>query len=151
MNKALRLLAALILSGQFIQAFAGDFQERFAALQRAASEKKFEIVGLDIMEIPGAGNFLSNRLAVAALRAGTDNVASQKIAQLLLQQAPTRLVITGEDDAIGAATLERAFANLKGKSLASHQLIFIGAKEDEEPLSKAAADLGLTLVYVPYP
>jgi hypothetical protein len=145
------LLAALLLAGQFAQAFAGDVSGRFTALQKAAQERHFGIIGLQILVVPDAGGALANQFTVASLKGGNDSLASWRIAQLLLEASPIQLAPICEDDALGAATLERALAKVRGKTLAPHQLVFVGAKEYEASLTALAADMGLKLVYVPYP
>lgn len=151
MKKAKLLVAALLLSTQFTMTFAGDIPQRFAALQKAAQEKRLDIVGLQIIIIPTAGDLLANKFVVASLKAGYDSAPSQRISQLLLEQSSLRLAITSEDDGIGAATLERALLSLNGKALAPHQLVFVGDKAYEESLASAAAAVGLKLVYVACP
>jgi len=47
--------------------------------------------------------------------------------------------------------LERAFIGLRGKIQVAHEVAFIGDREYEEALVNKAADIGLKLIFVPYP
>lgn len=59
--------------------------------------------------------------------------------------------ITGENDAIAAATLEQALSSLKGKSLPAHEVAFIGDKEYEEALLNKASEVRINLICIAYP
>lgn len=125
---------------------ADGMEQRAAALWKAAPNKEFTM-----MVVPTAGNFISNKMIVTSLKAGTDSQSSQQIATILQRPSPVQLAVTGENDAVAEATLERALTSLKGKSLPAHEVAFIGDKEYEESLSNKAAEVGIKLIYVPYP
>src|SRR5690242_16454722 len=139
--------AAIILMTVFMTGAAADeVDQRTSALIKAFPNKEFMM-----MVVPEAGNFISNKLIVASLKAGTDNQASEKIAKILQRPSPVQLAITSENDAVAHATLERALRSLEGKSLSAHEVAFIGDKEYEGALLSKAAELGINLTYVPYP
>ena len=137
------LMFACIATGS---AAAGDLDQRIAALMKAAPNKNYKV-----MVIPSAGSFISNKIIVASLKAGTDSQSSEYIAGVLSGQNIVRLAVTSENDAVGAATLERAFSSLKAKPSVSHEITFVGEKEYEEELVAKASEAGIKLLFVPYP
>lgn len=151
MKYAKLLAIAVFLFAPTASAFADAAGQKMAALYSATQNQNDGPVDWTLMVIPAADNFISNKLVVASLKSGTDTKVSQGISGMLLQQAPLQLAITSDNDGVGAATLERALLNLKGRAVASHQLAFIGGKKYQDSLTKTAADVGLKLVYVVYP
>jgi hypothetical protein len=142
-----KILAAVMLTTACIAtASAEGIEQRAAALLKAAPNKEFTMV-----VVPTAGNFISNKIIVASLKAGTDSQSSQQIATILQRTSPAQLAITGENDAVAEATLEMALNSLKGKVVPPHEVAFIGDKEYEEALTNKAAEVGIKLIYVSYP
>ena len=142
-----RKIAAIILATVVVASAAADgIDKKFAALFKAFPDSKFTM-----MVIPVSGSFISNKIIVASLKAGTDSKPSQEIASILQAAVPTQLAVSGDNDAVAAATLQRALSSLKGKSLPPHELAFIGDKEYEPALSSAAAEVGIKLTYIPFP
>jgi hypothetical protein len=140
-------LTAVMLSTVCVaSASAEGIEQRAAALMKAMPNKEFTV-----MVVPTAGNFISNKIIVASLKAGTDSQSSQQISTVLQRSSPVQLAVTGENDAVAEATLEKALSNLKGKSLPPHEVAFIGDKEYEEALTNKAAEVGIKLIYISYP
>lgn len=138
------LAAALVCAASLGNACAADIGARAAALLKASPDKQFSI-----MHIPSASGYVSNKLMIAALKSGTESKAVLHIVEMLQRPAPVDLAVTSDNDEIGAATLERAFASLKGKTVTPQQVAYIGSKERGETLSAKAAEIGVTLLVVP--
>lgn len=103
------------------------------------------------MTVPSAGSFIADQITLMSLTAGADSVTSDQLVEVLSKPEPVQLAVTGEDDAIAAATLERALTKVRGRPLAAHQLAYIGSKDFEEPLTKTAEEAGVKLLFVVFP
>jgi glycerol-3-phosphate dehydrogenase len=145
-NNEKTITAVMLMAVSIASASAGEITQKAAALLKAAPDKEFTM-----MVVPTAGNFISNKIIVTSLKAGTESQSSQQISTILQRPSPVQLAITGENDAVAEATLEKALSSLKGKPLPPHEVAFIGDKEYEEALSNKAAEVGIKLIYVPYP
>jgi hypothetical protein len=137
--------AAVIFAASLANACAGNLDARISALAKATQGKEFVM-----MDVHCASNFISNKLMVAALKGGTESTDAQKITAMLQRPEPAGLAISGENDSVAAATLERALDMLQGKTLTPQEVIYIGARQSGEALSAKAATLGLALTVVPF-
>lgn len=129
-----------------VTAFADPLGDRMAALMKVAPSPAYVA-----MTVPSAGSFIADQITLMSLTAGADSVSSDELVEVLSKPEPVQLAVTGEDDAIAAATLERALIKVRGRPLAAHQLAYIGSKEFEEPLTKTAEESGVKLLFVVFP
>ena len=136
--------AALICIASLANAWASDTQTRIAAAMKVAPDTEF------VIDVSSANNFISNKMMLAALKSGTDSSDALKIAAMLQRPVPAILAITGNNDSIAAATLERAFDIVKGKTLTAQKVVYVGSQESGTALSAKASELGLQLVVVPF-
>ncbi|MFZ4288524.1 hypothetical protein [Variovorax sp. HJSM1_2] len=140
------VLLACAAASSSVAVFADPLSDRMAALMKVASAPNYQA-----MEVPSAGSFIADQITLMSLAAGADSVVSDQLVEVLSKPEPVQLAVTGEDDAIAAATLERALTKVRGRPLAAHQLAYIGSKEFEEPLTKTAVEAGIKLLFVVYP
>jgi hypothetical protein len=126
--------------------FADPLGDRMAALIKVAPSPSYQA-----MTVASAGSFIADQITLMSLAAGGDSVVSDQLVEVLSRPEPVQLAVMGEDDAIAAATLERALTKLRGRALAPHQLAYIGSKEFEELLTKTAEEAGVKLLFVVYP
>src|SRR4051794_11040598 len=96
-----RFAAIMLMTVFMASAGAEGIKQRAAALLKAVPEREYMM-----MVVPAAGNFISNKLIVASLKAGMDSQPSEEIATILQRSSPVKLAITSENDAIAEATLE---------------------------------------------
>jgi len=139
------LLAVVLVFACIGNAMADEISQKSAALWRVVQTE------FSLIVVPAARNFISNKITVASLKAGGESLSTEAITKVLQQSSPVKLAIASESDAVAAATLERAFLGLKGKIQVAHEVAFIGDKEYEETLVNKAADIGIKLIFVPYP
>ena len=126
--------------------FADPLGDRMAALLKVAQTPTYRA-----MEVPSTGSFVADQITLMSLTAGTDSAASEQLVEVLSRPEPVQLAVMGEDDAIAAATLERALTKVRGRPLAAHQLAYIGGKEFQEPLTKTAEEAGVKLLFIVFP
>ena len=139
------IAASLICAAGVTNAFADDAGQRLSALMKVSPDKEFVMI-----KVPTASSFIANKLALAALKSGTDSAPALNIATMLQRPAPANLAVTSDNDSIGAATLERAFDSLKGKTVTPQEVAYIGKKESGEALAAKAEAIGVTLLVVPF-
>lgn len=126
-----------------------------------------------VVEVKSANGFIANGLLILAIKAGSDSVDSKNILQLLRMKNPAHpiivngksdglttsiagiasgnaVIVTGDSDALTAATLNRALVDGKG-SINGSKVVFVGSKDYQEDLSASAAAAGVTIEFLPYP
>lgn len=102
-----------------------------------------------IYVLPGR-NYNDNGMLVASLRSGLSSEDSELIVQLLSRVDTPMPVVTGGDDAVTAATVERALRDARSKILPGKKMVFVGHPEQYPRLKSLADDIGLELILVPY-
>lgn len=119
-------------------------QKRFAAITSKYPESTIVIV-------EDAGNFISTKIMLASIKSGFSSKTSDKILNLL-SNSNSKLVVavTGEDDSLTSATLERAMLDGKGK-ISGSKAVFVGSLEYKDQLSKIATESGVQLEFIIYP
>jgi len=138
------LLLSLFLAACATTGDGNVQQKRFAAIAGKYPES-FVVV------VEGAGNYVATKMAIAATKAGANSTTSDAILQLLSNRSAKLVVaVTGEDDSLTAATLERAMLDGKGK-ISGSMSVFVGSLEYKEKLSKIASESGVQLEFIAYP
>lgn len=138
------VLMALLLSACATTGGKNEREKRLAAVGNTHTQRA-------IVYVEGTGNFVTNKVMVGSLKTGTRSSQSQSILKLLQLKNPTlAVVVTGADDGLSAATLERAIINGQGQIAGSH-VIFVGSPEYRDALLKLATASGVTLKFVAYP
>ena len=101
-----------------------------------------------IATIEPARNYLSNKMALAAIKAGAETKDSQALKNLLLNRNVEQVVVvTGVDDALSAATLERALLDGKGR-IQGAKVVFVGSGEYTDSLRQVAAEAGVHIEFL---
>lgn len=137
---------ACVATNFSVAVFADPLSDRMAALMKVAPSLNYVS-----MSVPSAGSFIADQITLMSLAAGADSVVSDQLVEVLSKPEPVQLAVTGEDDAIAAATLERALTKVRGRPLAAHQLAYVGGKEFQETLTKTAEEAGVKLLFVVFP
>ena len=142
-----KLISILLLCvATMTQAYADDMSARAAAVMKVMPRPD-----LQLMSVPSADGFIANKMMLASLKAGTDSNAVNDIFALLQGAAPASLAVTGKNDSITLATLDRVFDKLKGKTVAPQELAYVGHDAADAALIAKAAEVGVKLVVVAYP
>lgn len=143
-NFYLAMLLSLFLSACAATGGSSDQKKRFSSIGN-----KYPNAAIVVVE--SAGNFLSNKILLASIKAGTSTTTSDAILKLLLNENSKFIVaIMGDDESLSAATLERAMLDGKGK-VSGSKAVFVGGSEYKEQLSKAAAESGVDLDFINTP
>jgi hypothetical protein len=101
-----------------------------------------------IAKIEPARDYLSNKMALAAIKAGAETNDSQAIKDLLANRNVERIiVVTGVDDALSAATLERALLDGRGR-VQGGRVVFVGSPEYTDRLRQVAAESGVQIEFL---
>jgi len=138
------LLISLFLTACATTGGGNDQQQRFAAIASKYPEST-------IVVVEGAGNMISTKMVLASLKAGAGSTTSDAILKLLSNRSSKfPVAVTGADDSLTAATLERAMLDGKGK-ISGSKAVFVGSLEYREQLSKVASESGVQLEFVAYP
>ena len=138
------LLITMLLSACAATGGKGDRDHRLAAVGNTHPERA-------IVYVEGAGNFVTNKVMVGSLKSGTRSSQSQSILKLLQLKNPAlAVVVTGADDGLSAATLERAMINGQGQ-IAGSKVVFVGSLQYKEALTQLASTSGVQFEFIAYP
>jgi hypothetical protein len=138
------LLCSFLLSACATTGGNNDQQKRFAAIASKYPESV-------IVVVEGAGTFISTKIMIASIKSGVSSTTSDAILKLLSNRSSKLVVaVTGEDDSLTSATLERAILDGKGK-ISGSKAVFVGSLEYKEQLSKIASESGVQLEFITYP
>ena len=98
-----------------------------------------------MLTIKPAGNYISNQMALVAIKAGAEVNDSQAIKEVLASRNVEQvLVVTGADDALNAAILERALLDGRGR-VQGGRVAFVGSPEYTDSLRQVAAESGVQI------
>ena len=102
-----------------------------------------------IMEVPSAGNAISNTVMLASIKSGADSIAVIDLVNMLKKNVKTVTVI-GSNDAIVAATIESAVKRMAGTSSTS-KIYFVGEQKYGDELKVLSAKTGIQIDFISYP
>ena len=98
-----------------------------------------------MLAIQPTRNFVSDQMALVAIKAGAESSDSAAIKEVLASRNVEQvLVVTGEDDALNAAILERALLDGKGR-IQGGRVAFVGSLEYTDSLRQVAAESGVQI------
>lgn len=101
------------------------------------------------MEVPSAGNAISNTVMLASIKSGADSIAVIDLVNMLKKNVKTVTVI-GSNDAIVAATIESAVKRMAGTSSTS-KIYFVGEQKYGDELKVLSAKTGIQIDFISYP
>jgi hypothetical protein len=133
---------SLILAGC---ATSGSGAPATSEMNRVAAQVVSKYPGKQVLitAIEPAQNYLSNKMALAAIKLGAETNDSQAIKNLLANRKIEQvIVVTGVDDGLSAAILERALLDGKGH-IQGGRVVFVGSGEYTEGLRQAADEAGV--------
>ena len=134
--------------GQSSQTGAAPWQKNMAACKAATKQADWSIT---MMEVPAAGNAISNKMAAMTMKMGGSHTVDALV-KILSQASRPTLAVYGDSDEMAAATLEVALNKLPSGAKYSRQpLCFIGDPQYEAQLKPAAERAGLLLMMVAKP
>lgn len=102
-----------------------------------------------IMEVPSAGNAISNTIMLASIKSGADTTAVIDLVNMLKKNVNTATVI-GSNDAIVAATIESAVKRVSGTGSTS-KIYFVGEQKYGDELKVLSDKTGIQIDFISYP
>lgn len=114
-----------------------------------AVNTKYPAERINLIYIGAPEGFIAPREAIKEVEEGVDAGKVVAIISALHINTST-VIITGTDDDLNAATLERALSTDKEK-IAGSKVIYVGGKESLPNLSKLASDAGVNIEFMDLP
>jgi hypothetical protein len=151
-SKYLWLLAVSLLVTSCATSNDGAYSPQVSEQQKriAALQKRFPSRNYIIVYVEKPNNFISNRMSLSILKLGGSSANSDAIVKELSKQNSQFIAITGDDDSLSSATLERALYDGKGK-ISGKSVGYIGGNENLDALNKIAEEAGVSIDYIKYP
>ena len=121
--------------------FVPESQRISTLLTKKNPQKKYYVI---YVEAPSG--FISKKLAIATLKAGNNSNNIDAIVNFLTSSKNT-LVVTGNDDEFTSTTLIQAFNNLKGKTISTSSIVYVGELDYQKELLEAAKKVAISIEF----
>lgn len=126
---------------------SGQKRQNPYAEQITAIMKVTESTEMYFIEVPIAGNLISDKLMLATLEVGPSTTAIHQLVQLLSSGREPSIGILGKSQAINVATVKRALLDTKDKLVAG-TIILVANSKQQDMLGAANTQNDIKLVYV---
>lgn len=133
--------AALLLTGLLAACAATEsMPEKIGQISRAAAGQGEAVDEMLFINVPSAGNPVSDGMQLAALAAGTRSIAVEGVTEILKARPKQPLGIVGDSRAMNVATLKRALKDLPVVAGAREYRVYLYATPDQQADLQQAAE-----------
>lgn len=146
------LIACLLASSFLLSACVttGGTYQTEPQRRAAAVAAKYPQQEINLLYIEAPKSFIATKLMIASLKSGVSSSDVDAIIAALLNKNGGLLAVTGDDESLTSATLERALI-AGGAKLSGARAVYIGESERQNTLGSAAAVAGVKIEFVANP
>lgn len=146
------LIACLLASSFLLSACVttgGTYQSE-PQRRSAAVAAKYPQQEINLLYIEAPKSFIATKLMIASLKSGVNSSDVDAIIAALLNKNGGLLAVTGDDDSLASATLERALI-AGGAKLSGKRVVYVGESEHQSTLTNAAVLAGMKVEFIANP